>query len=171
MTQSDEKGGGEVEMVSPAAVDTSGVVQADELAKEHESEARFPWGTLLLLLRCWVVVMILSMLKGGHGAPSIVGAACGTAGYWGLVALNVPAVERIYLSEMLDGGAFAWLQHNVALNAALSLRAVHAIPCDWAWFGASGDTSEQEEGSGDTAGEEAADAASEHVIAQALSLP
>ena len=31
-----------------------------------------------------------------------------------MVALNVPAVERIYLSEMLDGGAFAWLQHNVA---------------------------------------------------------
>lgn len=98
MTQSDEKGGGEVEMVSPAAVDTSGVVQADELAKEHESEARFPWGTLLLLLRCWVVVMILSMLKGGHGAPSIVGAACGTAGYWGLVALNVPALG--YLTRL-----------------------------------------------------------------------
>ena len=51
-----------------------------------------------------------------------------------MVALNAPAVERIYLSEMLDGGAFAWLQHNVALNAALSLRAVQAIPCDWAWF-------------------------------------
>ena len=44
---------------------------------EHDAEARFPWGTLLLLLRCWVVVMALSLLKGGHGAPSVVGAACG----------------------------------------------------------------------------------------------
>ena len=82
----------------------------------------------------------------------------------------MPAVEHIYLSEMLDGGAFAWLQHNVALNAALSLRAVQAIPCDWAWFAASGDIGEQGEGSGDTAGEEAAHAASDHVIAQARSI-
>ena len=90
-----------------------------------------------------------------------------------MVARNAPAVERIYLSEMLQGGAFAWLQHNVslnlaltlflaltltrtlalttdpnqvALNAALSLRAVQAIPCDWAWFVASGGAEEKEEG-------------------------
>jgi len=50
---------------------------ASPLQAEHEAETKFPWGTLLLLLRCWVAVMFLSLLKGGHGAPSVVGAACG----------------------------------------------------------------------------------------------
>ena len=101
------------------------------LQVEHDAEAKFPWGTLLLLLRCWVAVMFLSLLKGGHGAPSVVGAACGapcslpwptptchlppatchslltthdsllatgTAGYWGLVALNVPVLG--YLTRL-----------------------------------------------------------------------
>ena len=59
------------------AFDSGGVGHAAELAAEHEAETKFPWGTLLLLLRCWVAVMFLSLLKGGHGAPSVVGAACG----------------------------------------------------------------------------------------------
>ena len=113
------------------AFDSGGVGHAAELAAEHEAETKFPWGTLLLLLRCWVAVMFLSLLKGGHGAPSVVGAACGapcstpwprpthylllatcclllaacylllttgTAGYWGLVALNVPVLG--YLTRL-----------------------------------------------------------------------
>ena len=42
--------------------------------------------------------MLLSMLKGGHGAPSLLGVTCGTPGYWGVVLLNVPVL-----------GALTWL--------------------------------------------------------------
>jgi len=85
-------------VVGAAAFDSGGVGHADELQAEHEAETVFPWGTLLLLLRCWVAVMFLSLLKGGHGAPSVVGAACGTVGYWGLVALNLPVLG--YLTHL-----------------------------------------------------------------------
>jgi hypothetical protein len=40
----------------------------------------------------WVLVMGLSMLKGGHGAPSLLGVTCGTPGYWAVVLLNVPVL-------------------------------------------------------------------------------
>ena len=106
------------------------------------------------------------------GCRTVLELGSGTGWLGMMVARNAPAVERIYLSEMLEGGAFAWLQHNVSLNltltltpfpspdpnprpgpapnqvglnAALSLRAVQAIPCDWAWFGASGDAEEEAE--------------------------
>ena len=40
------------------AFDSGGVGHAAELAAEHEAETKFPWGTLLLLLRCWVAVIV-----------------------------------------------------------------------------------------------------------------
>ena len=73
------------------------------------------------------------------GCRTVLELGSGTGWLGMTVARNAPAIERIYLTDMLEGGAFAWLQHNVALNTALSLRAVEAMPCDWAWFGASGD--------------------------------
>ena len=48
------------------------------------------------------------------GCRTVLELGSGTGWLGMMVALNAPAVERIYLSEMLDGGAFAWLQHNVA---------------------------------------------------------
>jgi len=92
-------GGSEIDTSS-----SSSQVQTDAAAlrKEREDEATFPWGTLLLLIRCWVLVMILSMLKGGHGAPSLVGATCGSLGYWGLVALNVPVLG--FLTKLAGRG-------------------------------------------------------------------
>ena len=50
---------------------------------------------MLVLLRTWLAVMGLSLLKGGHGAPSLLGVKCGTAGYWGVVALNVPVLGML----------------------------------------------------------------------------
>ena len=49
-----------------------------ELDAEVAHEAGFPWGTLVELTRTWLVVMGLSLLKGGHGAPSLLGVKCGT---------------------------------------------------------------------------------------------
>jgi len=69
-------------------------VPVDEaaLAAEVARESMFPWGTLAALFRTWLAVMALSALKGGHGAPSLLGVTCGTLGYWGVVLLNVPVL-------------------------------------------------------------------------------
>ena len=69
-------------------------VPVDELAMAQEiaSETAFPWGSLFKLSRVWIVCMGLSMLKGGHGAPSLLGVTCGTPGYWGVVLLNFPVL-------------------------------------------------------------------------------
>ncbi|KAL1524271.1 hypothetical protein AB1Y20_019174 [Prymnesium parvum] len=63
-----------------------------EIEAEIAREARFPFGTLLMLCRTWLVVMGLSLLKGGHGAPSLIGIKCGTPGYWAVVLLNFPVL-------------------------------------------------------------------------------
>ena len=74
-----------------------------------------------------------------EGCRTVLELGSGT-GWLGMsVARNVPTIERIYLTEMVAGGAFAWLQHNVAQNASLPLQAVQTMPCDWAWFGGNGD--------------------------------
>ena len=68
---------------------------------------------------------------------SVLELGAGTGWLGMTLARNVPTLQRVCLTEMLDGGAFAWLQHNVAQNAALPLGAVETLPCDWLWFGES----------------------------------
>ena len=91
----------EVEMQSPGApqaasestTESQGVPQDEKaLAKEVDAESAFPWGSLLKLVRTWLAVMGLSLLKGGHGAPSLLGVSCGTPGYWAVVLLNIPVL-------------------------------------------------------------------------------
>ena len=53
------------------------------------------------------------------GCRTLLELGSGTGWLGMMVARNAPAVEHIYLSEMLQGGAFAWLQHNVRLNRTL----------------------------------------------------
>lgn len=65
---------------------------------------------------------------------SVLELGAGTGWLGMTLARNVPTLERVCLTEMYDGGAFAWLQHNVAQNAALPLGAVETLPCDWLWF-------------------------------------
>ena len=62
------------------------------LAREVAEESACPYSALLSLLRTWVCCMALSALKGGHGAPSLLGVSCGSPGYWGVVGLNVPVL-------------------------------------------------------------------------------
>jgi len=84
---------------SSAAVELQGMAaKSAELEEEAYLEARFPWGSYTVLLRTWLVVMGLSLLKGGHGAPSLIGVKCGTPGYWAVVLLNIPVL-----------GALSWL--------------------------------------------------------------
>ena len=47
------------------------------LALEVAKESSFPFGSILTLSRTWIAVMLLSLLKGGHGAPSLLGVLAG----------------------------------------------------------------------------------------------
>ena len=92
----EEPGGTELSSPSPGGKPDNAKlgVPTDEraLAVEVANESSFPWGSLLTLARTWIVTMLLSLLKGGHGAPSLLGVTCGTPGYWGVVGLNVPVL-------------------------------------------------------------------------------
>eukprot|EP00308_Calcidiscus_leptoporus_P004460 CAMPEP_0119370574 /NCGR_PEP_ID=MMETSP1334-20130426/16928_1 /TAXON_ID=127549 /ORGANISM="Calcidiscus leptoporus, Strain RCC1130" /LENGTH=491 /DNA_ID=CAMNT_0007387667 /DNA_START=191 /DNA_END=1666 /DNA_ORIENTATION=+ len=67
----------------------------DALQHERLAESGFPWGSAFNLLRTWLVVMALSLLKGGHGSPSLLGVRCGTLGYWLVVLLNIPVLGAL----------------------------------------------------------------------------
>ncbi|KDO26143.1 hypothetical protein SPRG_08504 [Saprolegnia parasitica CBS 223.65] len=65
--------------------------------KAHLSRSRLlafrkfvPWGDLTILFFAWFGLLLFSMLKGGHGAPSVIGLDCGSAAYWLLTALSLP---------------------------------------------------------------------------------
>jgi uncharacterized membrane protein YfcA len=45
---------------------------------------------MFVLCLTWIGLVVVSLAKGGHGTPSIVGVSCGSVGYWGLVALAFP---------------------------------------------------------------------------------
>ncbi|KAI9911774.1 hypothetical protein PsorP6_008753 [Peronosclerospora sorghi] len=47
----------------------------------------FPLKYIAPLVLSWIVVLIQSMLRGGHGAPSIIGLTCNSAYYWVLTLL------------------------------------------------------------------------------------
>lgn len=51
---------------------------------------RVPYGDLAVLFLTWVGLVLFSMMKGGHGSPSIIGLSCGGFGYWVLIALAFP---------------------------------------------------------------------------------
>jgi hypothetical protein len=67
-------------------------LRAKQLELLTHEESRCPWASLMNLCGTWILVMGLSMLKGGHGAPSLLGVSCGTPGYWAVVLLNVPVL-------------------------------------------------------------------------------
>ena len=95
-----EQRGGEYKSVATADQDGEGSEAVEmqekaasvELVAEQEAESKFPWRSFADLLRTWLVVMGLSLLKGGHGAPSLLGVQCGTFGYWVVVLLNFPVL-------------------------------------------------------------------------------
>merc|ERR1719163_956132 len=86
-----------VEMSSAKSteVDDGDDLRSEVLREEAAREAEFPWGTIGALMRTWFIVLGMALLKGGHGAPSLVGVTCGSLGYWGVVLLNIPVLGAI----------------------------------------------------------------------------
>lgn len=68
------------------------LLRAKQLELLTHEESGCAWASLMNLCGTWILVMGLSMLKGGHGAPSLFGVTCGTPGYWAVVLLNVPVL-------------------------------------------------------------------------------
>ena len=50
------------------------------------------WSTIFSLVQTWLIVLGLALLKGGHGANSLLNVTCGSIGYWAVVGLNIPVL-------------------------------------------------------------------------------
>ncbi|KAL9647295.1 hypothetical protein ABK040_011662 [Willaertia magna] len=70
-----------------------------QLAKIYAKERRTPFLKIGLLILCWIIIFVLNLLKGGHGAPSIIPGlkACSPV-YWVLVALSFPIVGILMIA-------------------------------------------------------------------------
>ncbi|EFC49530.1 predicted protein [Naegleria gruberi] len=104
----------------------------DELQQMYESEKRTPFGKVIVLFICWMTVFTLSLLKGGHGAPSIIPSVtqC-SVGYWILTALSFPLLgamtlgivfyllkkheRKVQIGYQFVEGDVHWNKYNVTL--------------------------------------------------------
>ncbi len=62
------------------------------LAAILAEEARFPVGKCVAMIGCWAAVLTLSLLRGGHGAPSIIGVQPCSTNYFLLYSAVFPVV-------------------------------------------------------------------------------
>jgi uncharacterized membrane protein YfcA len=60
------------------------------LARIIQDEDRFPWGKCMAMVLCWAVLLVLTLLKGGHGAPSVIGVKPCSGTYFALYASVFP---------------------------------------------------------------------------------
>ena len=58
---------------------------------------RTPIIKILILILCWLIIFTLSLLRGGEGAPSIIGIEMCSVTYWVLVGLSFPIVGVIMI--------------------------------------------------------------------------
>jgi len=79
-------------------VDDDGSVKNQELQEILAREARIvPLEKIVLISAVWVLIMILALMRGGHGAASIVGIESCSAGYWILTFLVIPMCVGVTL--------------------------------------------------------------------------
>ncbi|KAG1693443.1 hypothetical protein DVH05_023526 [Phytophthora capsici] len=67
-------------------------------------EARvYPFDYLWPILLSWLLILVQSMLRGGHGAPSTIGIACNSSNYWllTLLPLAVPISVSLWMGYRL----------------------------------------------------------------------
>ena len=70
------------------------------------------------------------------GRPSVLELGAGT-GFLGMTLSTRFDLHQMVLTEMVQGGALEWLDHNVARNreAGLPLADVRTAALDWSWIG------------------------------------
>ncbi|KAL0487446.1 sulfite exporter TauE [Acrasis kona] len=83
-----------IETPDPDVDATTGVAanRSAELEEILKSESGTPWFTLLVLVTCWVVIFLISLFKGAHGAPSVVNVEHCSPWYWFLSVIIFPIV-------------------------------------------------------------------------------
>jgi uncharacterized membrane protein YfcA len=105
---------------------------------ERES-VRFPVSYVWPLAASWLVILVQSMLRGGHGSPSIIGVPCGSDDYWLLTVLPLTLLVAVtvYIGyglrlrnrlKVLSGFGFAegdihWIRHRVILVPTVCITA------------------------------------------------
>ncbi|KAL4171130.1 hypothetical protein KRP22_009228 [Phytophthora ramorum] len=61
-------------------------------------EARvFPFEYISPLVVSWLIILVQSILRGGHGAPSAIGVACNSSDYWVLTVMPLTVLVAISL--------------------------------------------------------------------------
>ena len=93
-------------------------------AIERQEMRTLPLKYVIPLVISWLVVLIQSMLRGGHGAPSIIGVACNSASYWMVTFLPLSILVAITL----------WVGHQLRLLNRLKVLSDHPfVPGDIHW--------------------------------------
>ncbi|RHY59327.1 hypothetical protein DYB30_001201 [Aphanomyces astaci] len=110
--------------------------QVAALEELHEYKRSIPWGDLSVLLVAWIGLFAYSILKGGHGAPSIIGLVCGSMAYWSLTMLAFP----FFVSVTSYFGFKILHRHELMQSCGYTLFIVLGmLPYDYAaWYGAVG---------------------------------
>ncbi|RHY22956.1 hypothetical protein DYB36_013034 [Aphanomyces astaci] len=105
--------------------------QVAGLEELHEYKRSIPWGDLSVLLVAWIGLFAYSILKGGHGAPSIIGLVCGS-----LTMLAFP----FFVSVTSYFGFKILHRHELMQSCGYALFIVLGmLPYDYAaWYGAVG---------------------------------
>ena len=103
-------------------------------------EARqFPWERILTVLIVWVVVIVFALMRGGHGAASIIGIASCSTVYWILLVLAFilalivtvvvglklrnARVEKEAIGYVFHQGDVHWTFGNTMLHPAMCFLA------------------------------------------------
>lgn len=95
-------------LLEPAPIDESprpednasiqSINDMETLKQIVKEERRTPIGKFLILVACWVIILGLSLLRGGHGAASIIGIQPCSGAYWGIFAISFPIIMSITAS-------------------------------------------------------------------------
>ncbi|ETW01851.1 hypothetical protein H310_06421 [Aphanomyces invadans] len=91
----------------------------------HEYKRSIPWGDLSVLLVAWLGLFAYSILKGGHGAPSVIGLVCGSMAYWSLTVLAFPffvsvttyfGFKILHRHELMQSHGYAYMPGDIQWN-------------------------------------------------------
>ncbi|RLN91066.1 hypothetical protein BBJ28_00022145 [Nothophytophthora sp. Chile5] len=93
-------------------------------ALERRETRMFPLVYLWPLALAWLVVLVQSLLRGGHGAPSAIGVTCASGTYWLLTFLPLTILVAIGL----------WMGYRLRLlNRIKVLSGYHFVDGDIHW--------------------------------------